>query len=57
MCQNYFEHNDLKHRLNINKVIAKKHEVVYSWAADKISVLKILFCKHYEYVSIILPYY
>ena len=34
----YFKCNDLLHTLNVYKTAAKKHLVVDSWAADKISV-------------------
>ena len=42
----FFRYNDLTHTLNLNKVLAKEHQLVHSWVADEISVLKILFCKH-----------
>ena len=43
--------------MNVKKVFAKEHQVVHSLAADEIYVLKTLFCKHSEYIPVILPYY
>ena len=40
--------------LNVYKVPAKEHQVVDSWAADKMSFSEILFWKYVEYVPLIL---
>ena len=44
-------------KLNVDKIPAKKHQVVDRWAADEISVLEILFSKYLEYVLLILRNY
>ena len=38
--------NTLTHTSNVNKVLAREHQVVHSGVVGEISVLKILFCKH-----------
>ena len=39
---------------NVCKIPAKEHQEINSWAADEISVSKMLFSKYLEYVPLIL---
>lgn len=43
--------------LNEYKIPAKGHQVVYSWAADEVSALEILFWEYLEYIHLILRNY
>ena len=50
----YTKWNDVLHTLNINKILAKKHQVVQSWVVHEISVFGTLFGKYLEYALLTL---
>ena len=50
MHWNYFEHNDLLHRLNEYKISRNEHQVVDFWVTDELSASEVLFWECLEYV-------
>ena len=57
MHWNYFKYKFLLNMLNEYKIPAEGHQVVYSWAADEVSALEILFWEYLEYIHLILRNY
>ena len=47
----YFQHNELVHTLNVNKILRKEDQVLDFWVTDELAASKIRFCKYLEYVS------
>ena len=57
MPWSYFKYSYLFYTLNVYKIPAKEHQLVLRWIADKISVLKTLFCKYLKYVPLTLLHF
>ena len=53
----YSKCRDILHTLNVYKIPGKELVVLLCWAADEISVFKILFPKYLKYVLLVLGKY